>query len=130
MAILLVRGFPFYGYYNQQFYFLKICLLSPFVLTKAADLLQSGACMGTHFQPYESHLPYHLQFLLDYNLYGMDYVEIRKYSLRTTGTELLNRQLQTKMFYVLLVFLEFTQDVFALSLIILDARSFIHQSDW
>lgn len=36
--------------------------------------LQGGSVLGRRFQPYEAHIPYSLQFMIDYSLYGMNYV--------------------------------------------------------
>lgn len=36
--------------------------------------MQNGAVLGRIFQPHESHLPFILQFLIDYNLYGMSFL--------------------------------------------------------
>lgn len=38
--------------------------------------MQNGAVMNTPLQPHESHIPYLLQFFIDYNIYGMDYIEL------------------------------------------------------
>lgn len=73
--ITLVKGIPFYGYSVGYKCFLKIYMFNPVVMTRLADLLQQGVIMKRKFQPYESHLQYLLQFMIDYNLYGCDFVE-------------------------------------------------------
>ncbi|KAL6880915.1 zeta catalytic subunit of dna polymerase [Trichoderma novae-zelandiae] len=73
--ITLVKGVPFYGYAVGYKLFLKIYMFNPVVMTRLADLLQQGVIMKRKFQPYEAHLQYLLQFMIDYNLYGCDYVE-------------------------------------------------------
>ncbi|OTA08409.1 hypothetical protein A9Z42_0000970 [Trichoderma parareesei] len=73
--ITLVKGVPFYGYTVGYKPFLKIYMFNPLVMTRLADLLQQGVIMKRKFQPYEAHLQYLLQFMVDYNLYGCDYVE-------------------------------------------------------
>lgn len=39
-------------------------------MTRLADLFRAGQILGRAYQPYESHVPYLLQFMIDYNLYG------------------------------------------------------------
>lgn len=56
--------------------FLKIFLYNPAFIKRAANLLQNGAILGKVFQPHESHVPYILQFMIDYNLYGMSFLHI------------------------------------------------------
>lgn len=43
---------------------------------RAANLLQNGAILNKIHQPHESHLPYLLQFLIDFNLYGMSFLHV------------------------------------------------------
>lgn len=76
VAIVLTRGVPFYGYHVGYQYYLKIYLTNPYEKQQILDLLQSGAIQGTRFQPFEAHLNFELQFLMDYNLYGMDWLHI------------------------------------------------------
>jgi DNA polymerase elongation subunit (family B) len=57
--------------------FLKISCYSPWDIPKLATLLLSPtlAPFGTPLQPFEAHFPFHLQFMMDYNLYGMGLIE-------------------------------------------------------
>lgn len=74
--ILLCKGVPFYGYHVGWKYFMKVYLLSPFYLNKLADLLITGKVLGLPMQPYESHIPYLLQFFTDFNLTGCGIMNI------------------------------------------------------
>ncbi|KAG0168869.1 DNA polymerase zeta, partial [Apophysomyces sp. BC1034] len=75
-AIVLVKGVPFYGYHVGYQTFLKIYLLNPSDKKRMLEILQSGAVMGMTYQPYEAHISFELQFMMDYNLYGMDLIHI------------------------------------------------------
>ncbi|EDW31663.1 GL10839 [Drosophila persimilis] len=74
--IQLVKGIPFYGYHRVDHQFLKIYMFNPRFVRRAANLLQSGAILSKNFNPHESHVPYILQFMIDYNLYGMSYLHV------------------------------------------------------
>ncbi|XP_017012504.2 DNA polymerase zeta catalytic subunit isoform X1 [Drosophila takahashii] len=74
--VQLVKGIPFYGYHRVEHQFLKIYMFNPRFVRRAANLLQSGAILSKNFSPHESHVPYILQFMIDYNLYGMSYVHV------------------------------------------------------
>ncbi|KAG2233310.1 hypothetical protein INT48_007746 [Thamnidium elegans] len=76
VAIVLTKGVPFYGYHVGYQSFLKIYIVNPYEKQQMMDLLQSEAIMETQFQPYEAHINYELQFLMDHNLYGMDWLHI------------------------------------------------------
>ncbi|KAK8099377.1 uncharacterized protein PG998_012618 [Apiospora kogelbergensis] len=76
--ITLAKGIPFYGFYVGYRFYLKIYMLNPMVMTRLAELLQQGVIMKQKFQPYEAHLQYLLQFMIDYNLYGCGYIETRR----------------------------------------------------
>lgn len=67
---------PFYGYHQTEHKFLKIFLYNPAFIRRVANLLQNGTVLGRVFQPHESHVPYILQFMIDYNLYGMSFLYI------------------------------------------------------
>lgn len=77
MAIVLVSALDMYGYHPRPEPFLKIYLLNPSSLPHLADLLCQGAIMGRPMQPYESHLSFPLQFMIDYNLRGMDHLSLK-----------------------------------------------------
>lgn len=95
--ITLVKGTPFYGYSVGYKFFLKIYMFNPVVMTRLADLLQQGVIMKRKFQPYEAHLQYLLQFMIDYNLYGCDFVESSQTYFRSpvpaSGTGIASSQL-------------------------------------
>jgi DNA polymerase zeta len=52
------------------------------MMTKIANLLRSGAIMGTKYQVHEAHVPFVLQFFIDYNLYGMGYMNLSSFKFR------------------------------------------------
>lgn len=74
--ISLCKGIPFYGYHVGWAPYLKVYLINPSYMTKFSDLLRTGAIMGTKMQPHESHIPYLLQFLTDFNLTGCGNIEL------------------------------------------------------
>uniref|UniRef100_A0A1J3GRC6 DNA polymerase n=1 Tax=Noccaea caerulescens TaxID=107243 RepID=A0A1J3GRC6_NOCCA len=79
----IVRAKKFYGYHSTEEAFVKIYLYHPHDVARAANLLLEGAVLGKSLQPYESHIPFILQFLVDYNLYGMGHVHISKMKFRS-----------------------------------------------
>ncbi|CAF2062420.1 unnamed protein product [Brassica oleracea var. botrytis] len=79
----IVRAKKFYGYHSTEEAFVKIYLYHPQDVSRAASLLLAGAVLGRSLQPYESHIPFILQFLVDYNLYGMGHVHISKMKFRS-----------------------------------------------
>jgi len=72
-----VSGIPMYGYHPKQHSFVKIFFYNPFMVKRAADLLAGGAVMNKVLQPHESHINIELQFMMDYNLQGMNQVHLR-----------------------------------------------------
>lgn len=84
MAIILVKGISFYGFHAGYSHFLKIYLSSPALVNKLVDIMQNGGIMGTQFECYESHIPFLQQFLIDYNLYGMDEIHTDKFRFRAS----------------------------------------------
>lgn len=51
-------------------------MFNPRFIRRAANLLQNGAILNKTFHPHESHVPYILQFMIDYNLYGMSFLHV------------------------------------------------------
>ncbi|CAN0914193.1 DNA polymerase zeta catalytic subunit [Linum grandiflorum] len=78
----LVRAKKFYGYHSSEEMFVKIYLYYPHDVSRAASLLLDGAVLDKCLQPYESHIPYILQFLVDCNLYGMGFVHVSRVRFR------------------------------------------------
>ncbi|XP_073996284.1 DNA polymerase zeta catalytic subunit isoform X2 [Rhodnius prolixus] len=85
--ITQVKGIPFYGYHDKKHDYLKVYFYKPSLIKKAANILQEGQVLGQSFQPHEAHIPYVLQFFIDYNLYGMSHLNIEKFTLRKEGIE-------------------------------------------
>ncbi|AWP19571.1 putative DNA polymerase zeta catalytic subunit [Scophthalmus maximus] len=74
--VVLVSGMPFYGYHAKEKHFMKIYLFNPQMVKRVCELLQSGAVMNKSYQPHEGHIPFLLQFFIDYNLCGMNLVSL------------------------------------------------------
>uniref|UniRef100_A0A8D1LRW5 DNA polymerase zeta catalytic subunit n=1 Tax=Sus scrofa TaxID=9823 RepID=A0A8D1LRW5_PIG len=56
----------------------KVSLVSGMI----CELLQSGAIMNKFYQPHEAHIPYLLQLFIDYNLYGMNLINLAAVKFR------------------------------------------------
>ncbi|KYN36929.1 DNA polymerase zeta catalytic subunit [Trachymyrmex septentrionalis] len=86
-----VSGIPFYGYHEKEHMFFKIYFYNPAIIKRTADLLQNGVVLNQTLQPYEAHIPYILQFMIDYNLYGMNLINLNsvkyRHSLQGCATE-------------------------------------------
>lgn len=92
--IVLCKGIPFYGFHVGYRYFLKIYCLQPKYMWRLTEILKSGAVLKTvnkgssedstksgppvqaEYPVYEAHVPFLLQFMLDFNLYGCGWVEL------------------------------------------------------
>ncbi|KAH3678375.1 hypothetical protein WICMUC_001392 [Wickerhamomyces mucosus] len=81
--VSVCKGVPFYGYHIGYQKFFKIYLLNPSYLGRAADLLRNGVVTGHPLQVYESHIPFSLQFLTDFNLFGCGWLKAENVYLRT-----------------------------------------------
>ncbi|XP_030055078.1 DNA polymerase zeta catalytic subunit isoform X2 [Microcaecilia unicolor] len=82
--VSLVSGIPFYGYHEKEKQFMKIYLYNPSMVKRVCELLQGGAIMNKSYQPYEGHVPYLLQLSMDYNLYGMNLINLAAVKFRKT----------------------------------------------
>nr|XP_031826946.1 DNA polymerase zeta catalytic subunit isoform X1 [Nomia melanderi] len=72
-----VSGIPLYGYHEKEHLFFKIYFYNPAMVKRAADLLQNGTILSQSLQPHEAHIPFILQFMIDYNLYGMSLIKLK-----------------------------------------------------
>ncbi|XP_036146254.1 DNA polymerase zeta catalytic subunit isoform X2 [Monomorium pharaonis] len=77
-----VSGIPFYGYHQKEHLFFKVYFYNPAIIKRTADLLQNGVILNQTLQPYEAHIPYILQFMIDYNLYGMNLINLNNVKYR------------------------------------------------
>eukprot|EP00665_Eupelagonemidae_sp_cell47_P011818 gene11818-6231_t len=73
---------PFYGYHEEPRPFLRVQMVSPHDVDKAARLFLRGFGGHRPRQPHEAHVAYLLQFKVEHNLLGMDYVRIESACLR------------------------------------------------
>ena len=71
-----VSGIPFYGYHPREHRFYRIFFYNPVLAKRAADILEKGGVMGLRLQPHESHVPFVLQFMMDHNLQGMNFLHL------------------------------------------------------
>ncbi|KAK8698089.1 hypothetical protein V6N13_114220 [Hibiscus sabdariffa] len=78
----VVRAKRFYGYHSSEELFVKIHFYHPHDVSRAANLLLGGAVLDKILQPHESHIPFILQFLVDYNLYGMGHLHLSRMKFR------------------------------------------------
>ncbi|XP_034088737.1 DNA polymerase zeta catalytic subunit [Gymnodraco acuticeps] len=82
--VVLVSGMPFYGYHSKEKRFMKIYLYNPRMVKRVCELLQSGAVMNKMYQPHEGHIPYLLQLFIDFNLYGMNLLNLGAVKFRSS----------------------------------------------
>eukprot|EP00064_Thunnus_orientalis_P003050 superscaffoldBa00000242_g3058 len=85
--VVQVSGMPFYGYHANEKHFMKIYLYNPQMVKRVCELLQSGAVMNKIYQPHEGHIPYLLQLFIDYNLYGMNLVNLGAVKFRRSQSK-------------------------------------------
>lgn len=74
--VSLVRATPFYGYHSEDSLFVKISYFNPSIASRLAAVLRGGSVLNASYMPYEAHIPFLMQFALDYNLHGMDFIEL------------------------------------------------------
>ena len=70
-----------YAYYADSFYFIKVYYYNPFDISKFVQVLMEGDLLGP-VQVFEAHVSHVLQFLQDYNLYGMNWLHVRNINIR------------------------------------------------
>jgi DNA polymerase zeta len=82
-----VSGVPFYGYHPRHHSFYKVFFYNPILIKRASDMLQNGGVMNLVLQPHEAHVPYTLQFMMDYDLQGMNYLRLANAKFRRRKRE-------------------------------------------
>ncbi|KAK0164996.1 hypothetical protein PV328_003555 [Microctonus aethiopoides] len=85
-----IAGIPYYGYHQREHQFFKIYFYNPAMMKKAADLLQNGSVLNHRLQPHEAHIPFILQFMMDYNLHGMSLINLSKIKHRRDVTQIIS----------------------------------------
>ena len=60
-----------------------------FLVCRLAELLVAGVVMNEVLQPHEAHVPFVLQFMMDHNLYGMNYIHLSDVKFRIIGLGML-----------------------------------------
>uniref|UniRef100_A0A1I7T0H9 DNA polymerase n=1 Tax=Caenorhabditis tropicalis TaxID=1561998 RepID=A0A1I7T0H9_9PELO len=71
-----------YGYQEEEEDFVRVYFSSPWYLQKATHALGKEVVDKPLYQPFEAHLPFHLQFFIDNSIFGMDNIHLRKVKFR------------------------------------------------
>lgn len=71
-----------YGYHSKPHQFFKILLYNPILIKKVSNLLMNESMLGQVYQPHETHLNFTLQFMIDYNIHGMSFVNFSEVKFR------------------------------------------------
>ena len=69
---------PFYGYHETPRTFLRVVMATPGHVDLAARLFSRGFCHRLPRQPHEAHVGHLLQFKVDHNCLGMDFVRLAR----------------------------------------------------
>ncbi|ODQ77801.1 hypothetical protein BABINDRAFT_66385 [Babjeviella inositovora NRRL Y-12698] len=77
-GVSVIQATPFYGFHSAPALFYKIHLLNAAYVVRLSKILQS-----TSMQPYETHIPYTMQFLTDFNLQACGWLNLAKCYVRT-----------------------------------------------
>lgn len=81
--VSLVKAIPFYGYHIGWSVFYKISLLNPSYVNKLSDMLRNGTILNKEIETFESNIPYLLQFVTDFNLFGCDWIKLTECYFRS-----------------------------------------------
>lgn len=73
--LLQVYNIYIYNYFSL---FIKQCRIN----VKYSVLFQNGMVLNQSLQPHEAHIPFILQFMIDYNLYGMSLINLKDVKFR------------------------------------------------
>ena len=78
----LVRAKPFYGYHPEERLFARLRLYDPGTITRARAAMLSGGILNRIFQPYEAHVSFIMQVMIDFNLHGMGLARCSRVTFR------------------------------------------------
>ncbi|EGT39822.1 hypothetical protein CAEBREN_25467 [Caenorhabditis brenneri] len=71
-----------YGYQDEEEDFVRVYFSSPWYLQKAVHSLGKEVIDKPLFQPFEAHVPFHLQFFIDNSIFGMDNIHLKRVKFR------------------------------------------------
>ena len=54
----------------------------PIISHRACEVLQSSTVLNTSFEAHEAHITFIMQFFMDYNLHGMNFVHVKHFWAR------------------------------------------------
>lgn len=86
--MLTRKGYVTIRDWVQLVYLLSIDIICLSVFCVTLDiflLIQNGAILNKVFQPHEAHIPFILQFFIDFNLYGMSFIDFELVKFRRTN---------------------------------------------
>ena len=76
-SVCLVKGMPCYGYHPDSAIFFKVEFYHTAYVKRAVNVCtQSTAVGGIKWLPHEAHLSFELQFLVDFDLGGMSWLDL------------------------------------------------------
>ncbi|KAJ3220737.1 DNA polymerase zeta [Clydaea vesicula] len=78
--LVLVKGYEFYGFDRNVKLFIKIYYTNPSKKFAIVNLLQRGSILDKIFKVYDATFNLVQQFMIDFNLTGMNWVKIDNYS--------------------------------------------------
>ncbi|CDO93165.1 unnamed protein product [Kluyveromyces dobzhanskii CBS 2104] len=76
--VSVVKGIPFYGYHVGYELYYKITLLNDAYCNKLSELLRDGKVFTSKTDAFEAHIPYILQMMADYNLFGCSWLKLSR----------------------------------------------------
>ena len=78
----IIYRIPFYGYHEEKKPFVKVTIYDPNLVPHFGRQLLKGMVLATTLQPYEAHISYIMNFLIEHELSGMSFVKFTKFTKR------------------------------------------------
>jgi len=73
-----------YGYYENPDHFVKVIFYDVILCHRIGIMLQKECGKSELLQPYSTHIPYMLQFFIDYDIFGMGIVKFKNMKFRSS----------------------------------------------